>query len=67
MYAVIRENRDRSITRLLSCRTLEAVIVASQTEKNKVPLADRTRIRAVAMSQGDSLRVDDGGYTEIVL
>ena len=67
MFAVIKENRDRSIPRLLSCRTLEAVIVASQTEKNKVPLAERTRIRAVAMSQGDSLRVDDGGYTEIVL
>ena len=59
MYAVIRENRNRSITRLLSCRTLEAVIVASQAEKNKVPLAERTRIRAVAM--------DDGGYTEIEL
>ena len=59
MFAVIRENRDRSITRLLSCRTLEAVIVASQAEKNKVPLAERSAIRAVAM--------DDGGYTEIVL
>lgn len=40
-------------------RTLEAVIVASQAEKNKVPLAERTTIRAVAM--------DDGGYTDIVL
>ena len=59
MYAVIRENRDRSITRLLSCRTLEAVIVASQREKNKVPRTERSLIRAVAM--------DDGGYTEIVL
>ena len=59
MYAVIRENRDRSITRLLSCRTLEAVIVASQREKNKVPLTERSLIRAVAM--------DDGGYTDIVL
>ena len=59
MYAVIRENRDRSITRLLSCRTLEAVIVASQREKNKVPLTERSLIRAVAM--------DDGGYTEIML
>lgn len=59
MYAVIKENRDRSITRLLSCRTLEAVIVASQAEKNKVPLPERTSIRAVAM--------DDGGYTEIML
>ena len=59
MYAVIRENRDRSITRLLSCRTQEAAIVASQMEKDKVPLPERTSIRAVAM--------DDGGYTEIVL
>ena len=59
MFAVIRENRDRSITRLLSCRTLEAVIVAAQREKAKVPLAERASIRAVAM--------DDGGYTEIVL
>ena len=59
MFAVIRENRDRSITRLLSCRTLEAVIVASQVEKKKVPLPERSAIRAVAM--------DDGGYTEIVL
>ena len=38
MFAVIRENRDRSITRLLTCGSLEAVIVASQLEKNKVPL-----------------------------
>ena len=59
MYAVIRENRDRSITRLLSCRTLEAAIVASQMDKNKVPLTERAAIRAVAM--------DDGGYVEILL
>ena len=59
MFAVIRENRDRSITRLLTCGSLETVIVASQMEKNKVPLQERTTIRAVAM--------DDGGYTEIVL
>ena len=59
MYAVIRENRDQSITRLQTCRTQEAVIVASQYEKNKVPLQERTAIRAVA--------IDDGGYTEIVL
>ena len=56
---VFRENRALSITCLLSCYTLEAVIVASQREKNKVPLAERTRIQAVAM--------DDGGCTEIVL
>ena len=59
MFAVIRENRDRRITRLLTCGTLEAVIIASQMEKNKVPLQERTTIRAVAM--------DDGGYTEILL
>ena len=59
MFAVIRENRDRSITRLLTCGSLEAVIVASQLEKNKVSLSERSTIRAVAM--------DDGGYTEILL
>ena len=59
MFAVIRENRDRRITRLLACGSLEAVIVASQMEKNKVPLQDRTAIRAVAM--------DDGWYVEILL
>ena len=59
MYAVIRENRDRSITQLQTCRTQEAAIVASQIEKDKVPLPERTTIRAVAM--------DDGGYAEIVL
>ena len=59
MYAVIRENRDRTVTRLLTCGSLEAVIVASQMEKNKVPLAERSSIRAVVM--------DDGGFTEIVL
>ena len=59
MFAVIRENRDRSITRLRTCRTQEAAIVASQMEKSKVPLTERTAIRAVAM--------DDGGYTEIIL
>ncbi len=59
MFAVIRENRDRSITRLLTCASLETVIIASQMEKNKVPLQERTTIQAVAM--------DDGGYTEILL
>ena len=59
MFAVIRENRDRSITRLLTCGSLEAVIVASQLEKNKVSFFERSTIRAVAM--------DDGGYTEIIL
>ena len=59
MFAVIRENKDRSITRLQTCRTQEAAIVASQMEKDKVPLVERTAIRAVAM--------DDGGYTEIIL
>lgn len=59
MYAVIQENRDRTVTCLLTCGSLEAVIVASQMEKNKVPLIDRSTIRAVAM--------DDGGYTEILL
>ena len=53
MFAVIRENRDRSVTRLISCGSLEAVIVASQMEKNKVPLTERSAFRAVAMSQRD--------------
>ena len=35
-------------------------------EKNKVPLTERAAMQAVAMSQRDSLRVDDGGYAEIV-
>ena len=59
MYAVIRKNRDRSITLLQSCRTLDALIVASQREKSKVPLAERANIRVAVMR--------DGGYTEIVL
>ena len=59
MFAVIRENRDRSITRLLTCGSQEAVIVASQLEKNKVSFSERSTIRAVAM--------DDGGYVEILL
>lgn len=59
MYAVIRKNRDRSITLLQSCRTLDALIVASQREKSKVPLAERANIRVAVMK--------DGGYTEIRL
>ena len=58
MYAVIRNNVDRSITRLCTCSTKEGAIIASQLEKNKVSPAERGRIRAVAM--------DDGGYTEIM-
>ena len=59
MFAVIRENRDRSVTHLVTCRSMEAAIIASQLEKNKVSPSDRNRIRAVAM--------DDEGYTEITL
>ena len=40
-------------------RTPKALAAASQTEKDKVPLPERTAIRALAM--------DDGGYAEIVL
>ena len=58
MYAVIRENRDRSVTALRTCLSREAVIVASQLEKDKVPPAERSLIRAVVM--------DDGGYSEIL-
>ncbi len=50
---------ETEVSRLLSCRTPEAVIVASRTEKNKVSLAEHSVIRTVA--------IDDGGYTEIVL
>ena len=50
---------ETEVSRLLSCRTPEAVIVASQTEKNKVSLAEHSVIRTVA--------IDDGGYTDIVL
>ncbi len=59
MYAVIRENRDRSTTVLRTCRSREAIIVASQLEKDKVSPVERGLIRAVAM--------DDGGYTEIMI
>ena len=57
MYAVIRENRDRSITRLQTCRTQEAAIGATQREKDKVPLQERTSIRAVAMDDGGTRRL----------
>ena len=52
MFAVIRENRDRSITRLLTCGSLEAVIVASQLEKNKVSTAGIRRLRCRSESAG---------------
>ena len=58
MYAVIRENRDRSTTVLRTCRSREAIIVASQLEKDKVGVAERGNITAVTM--------DDGGYSEIM-
>ena len=59
MYAVIRENRDRSITHLQTCRSKEAAIIASQLEKDKVTPRERVFIRAVVM--------DDEGYSEIVI
>ena len=57
MYAVIKENTDHSVTPLRTCRSREAVMIASQLEKDKVPPSERSSIRAVAM--------DDEGYTEI--
>ena len=49
----------------------EQTLFTGETEvpimKNKVSLPERSAIRSVAMSQRDSLRVDDGGYTEILL
>ncbi|MBQ9664278.1 MAG: hypothetical protein IJV40_14120 [Oscillospiraceae bacterium] len=59
MFAVIRENRDRSITALRTCHSREAAIIASQMEKDKVSPAERGLIRAVVL--------DDGGYEEIVM
>ena len=59
MFAVIRENRDRSITHLRTCRSKEAAIIACQLEKDKISPAERSMIRAVAM--------DDEGYTDIVI
>ena len=59
MFAVIRENRDRSITHLRTCQNKEAVIIASQLEKDRVSPAERSLIRAVVM--------DDEGYSEVLL
>ena len=59
MFSVIRENRDRSITRLMTYGSLEAMIVASQLEKNKVSYSEQSAILAVAL--------DDGEYVEIIL
>ncbi len=36
MYAVIRETPDGRITVLKSCKSVEAVIIASQLEKSRV-------------------------------
>ena len=55
MYAVIEKDTERIIR---ECKTKEAAIVAAQLEKEKVAIADRQNITAVAM--------DDGGFTDIM-
>ena len=55
MYAVIEKDTERIIR---ECNTKEAAIVAAQLEKEKLALADRQNITAVAM--------DDGGFTDIM-
>ena len=57
MYAVIRNNRDGSVSTLQTCKSREAAIIASQMEKEKAPLSERGRITAVVL--------DDGGYLDI--
>ena len=58
MFAVIRSTADGAVTRLRTCSTKEAVLIASQLEKDKVSPTERHLIRAVAM--------DDEGYTDIM-
>lgn len=55
MYAVIEKDNERTIR---ECNTKEAAIVAAQLEKEKLALADRQNITAVA--------IDDGGFTDIM-
>ena len=40
MFAVIRQNQDNTVTRLRTCSTVEAVMIASQLEKDKVDASD---------------------------
>ena len=58
MYAVIRMEDDRSVTKIRTCRTKEAALIAAQMEKDRTAPAERGSIRAVAM--------DDEGYSEIL-
>ena len=55
MYAVIEKGTDRIIR---TCNTKETAIIAAQIEKEKVSIAERGNITAVAM--------DDGGFTDIM-
>lgn len=56
MFAVIR--KDEQVTVLRTCSTKEGAIIAAQLEKEKVEVAERGSITAVAM--------DDGGYEDIL-
>ena len=56
MFAVIR--KDEPVTVLRTCSTKEGAIIAAQLEKEKVEVAERGSITAVAM--------DDGGYEDIL-
>ena len=56
MFAVIR--KDKPVTVLRTCSTKEGALIAAQLEKEKVEVAERGSITAVAM--------DDGGYEDIL-
>ena len=56
MFAVIR--KDEPVTVLRTFSTKEAALIAAQLEKEKVEVAERGSITAVAM--------DDGGYEDIL-
>ena len=56
MFAVVNKETDRV---LRTCKSKEAALIAAQLEKDKVDMAKRGSITAVAM--------DDEGFTDIVL
>ena len=55
MYAVIRKSNPIFV--LQTCSTKEAAIIASQLEKEKAPVSERSGITAVVL--------DDEGYEDI--
>ncbi len=58
MFAVIRTDPNGVTTRLRTCQSWEAALIATEKEKDKLPLSERKNISAVCL--------DDGGYTEIL-